>query len=145
LIRRGPDRRTGTWLGRLCRLCQTLPAAFSYSQTLRRIRSSMKSCRVREIGTVLTNLCQRSFGILRRKVTSVFCGLTSFRSIFCFTSVTLQTIDETECGKLFTANLGLESMKHDGTVHNNKMERMNGEIRQREKVTRTLENPDTTK
>jgi len=28
-------------------------------------------------------------------------------------------------------------------VHNNKMERMNGELRQREKVMRTLERPDT--
>jgi hypothetical protein len=31
----------------------------------------------------------------------------------------------------------------DGTVHNNKMKRMNGEIRDRERVTRTLEKPDT--
>jgi transposase-like protein len=30
-----------------------------------------------------------------------------------------------------------------GKVHNNKMERMNGELRQREKVMRTLEKPDT--
>ncbi|MGP8068454.1 MAG: integrase core domain-containing protein [Candidatus Bathyarchaeia archaeon] len=31
----------------------------------------------------------------------------------------------------------------DGTVHNNKMERMNGEIRDRERVMRTLEKADT--
>jgi hypothetical protein len=31
----------------------------------------------------------------------------------------------------------------DGTVHNNKMERMNGELRDRERVMRTLEKPDT--
>ncbi|MGA8858248.1 MAG: hypothetical protein WB643_13920 [Candidatus Bathyarchaeia archaeon] len=30
-----------------------------------------------------------------------------------------------------------------GKVHNNKMERMNGEIRDRERVMRTLERPDT--
>jgi hypothetical protein len=31
----------------------------------------------------------------------------------------------------------------DGTVHNNKMERMNGEIRDRERVMRTLEKSDS--
>ncbi len=31
----------------------------------------------------------------------------------------------------------------DGTVHNNKMERMNGELRDRERVMRTLEKSDT--
>jgi hypothetical protein len=31
----------------------------------------------------------------------------------------------------------------DGTVHNNKMERMNGELRDRERVMRTLEKADT--
>ena len=31
----------------------------------------------------------------------------------------------------------------NGERHNNKMERMNGELRQREKVMRTLEKPDT--
>ncbi len=31
----------------------------------------------------------------------------------------------------------------NGQVHNNKMERFNGEIRDREKVMRTLETPDT--
>jgi len=30
-----------------------------------------------------------------------------------------------------------------GDLNNNKMERMNGELRQREKVMRTLEKPDT--
>ena len=31
----------------------------------------------------------------------------------------------------------------NGEVHNNKMERMNGEMRDRERVMRTLEKPDT--
>lgn len=31
----------------------------------------------------------------------------------------------------------------DGTIHNNKMERMNGEIRDRERVMRTLEKSDS--
>ena len=34
-------------------------------------------------------------------------------------------------------------IRMDGTVHKNKMERMNGEIRDRERVMRTLEKPDT--
>jgi transposase-like protein len=37
----------------------------------------------------------------------------------------------------------IRDIRMDGTVHNNKMERMNGEIRDRERVMRTLEKPDT--
>ena len=37
----------------------------------------------------------------------------------------------------------IREIAFNGVRHNNKMERMNGELRQREKVTRTLEKPDT--
>jgi transposase-like protein len=37
----------------------------------------------------------------------------------------------------------VQDIRMDGTVHNNKMERMNGEIRDREKVTRNLKKMDT--
>ncbi len=37
----------------------------------------------------------------------------------------------------------IRDIRMDGTVHNNKMERMNGEIRDRERVMRTLEKPDS--
>jgi transposase-like protein len=37
----------------------------------------------------------------------------------------------------------IREIAFDGVRHNNKMERMNGELRQREKVMRTLEKPDT--
>jgi transposase-like protein len=37
----------------------------------------------------------------------------------------------------------IREIAFDGIRHNNKMERMNGELRQREKVMRTLERPDT--
>jgi len=37
----------------------------------------------------------------------------------------------------------IRDIRINGEVHNNKMERMNGELRQREKVMRTLEKPDT--
>ena len=37
----------------------------------------------------------------------------------------------------------IRDVRFDGTVHNNKMERMNGEIRDREKVMRSLKSPDT--
>jgi transposase-like protein/predicted nucleic acid-binding Zn finger protein len=37
----------------------------------------------------------------------------------------------------------IREITFDGVRHNNKMERMNGELRQREKVMRTLERPDT--
>ena len=37
----------------------------------------------------------------------------------------------------------IREIAFNGERHNNKMERMNGELRQREKVMRTLEKPDT--
>jgi transposase-like protein len=37
----------------------------------------------------------------------------------------------------------IREIRMDGQVHNNKMERMNGELRDRERVMRTLEKPDT--
>jgi transposase-like protein len=37
----------------------------------------------------------------------------------------------------------IQDIRFDGKVHNNKMERMNGEIRDREKVTRNLKKMDT--
>jgi transposase-like protein len=37
----------------------------------------------------------------------------------------------------------IQDIRFDGTVHNNKMERMNGEIRDRVRCTRTLEKSDT--
>ena len=37
----------------------------------------------------------------------------------------------------------IKEIAFDGVRHNNKMERMNGELRQREKVMRTLEKPNT--
>jgi hypothetical protein len=37
----------------------------------------------------------------------------------------------------------IRDIRFDGTIHNNKMERMNGEIRDRERVMRTLEKSDT--
>ncbi len=37
----------------------------------------------------------------------------------------------------------IQDIRFDGTVHNNKMERMNGEIRDRERVMRTLEKSNT--
>lgn len=37
----------------------------------------------------------------------------------------------------------IQDIRFDGKIHNNKMERMNGEIRDREKVMRSLKNPDT--
>ena len=49
----------------------------------------------------------------------------------------------------FYANRKLDRTEHvreirlAGKVHNNKMERMNGELRDRERVMRTLEKPDT--
>ena len=45
--------------------------------------------------------------------------------------------------RLETRTEHIRDIRMDGTVHNNKMERMNGELRQREKVMRTLERPDT--
>jgi len=37
----------------------------------------------------------------------------------------------------------IRDIRFDGSVHNNKMERMNGEVRDREKVMRGLKNPDS--
>jgi transposase-like protein len=37
----------------------------------------------------------------------------------------------------------VQEIRMDGKIHNNKMERMNGEIRDREKVMRSLKNPET--
>jgi hypothetical protein len=37
----------------------------------------------------------------------------------------------------------IRDIRMDGTVHNNKMERMNGEVRDREKVMRGLKNTDS--
>ena len=37
----------------------------------------------------------------------------------------------------------IREIRMNGQVHNNKMERMNGEIRDRERVMRTLEKPDS--
>ena len=45
--------------------------------------------------------------------------------------------------RLETRTEHIRDIRFDGTVHSNKMERMNGELRDRERVMRTLENPDT--
>jgi transposase-like protein len=45
--------------------------------------------------------------------------------------------------KLATRPEHIRDIRMDGTVHNNKMERMNGEIRDRERVMRTLEKADS--
>ncbi len=45
--------------------------------------------------------------------------------------------------RLETRTEHIREIALDGIRHNNKMERMNGELRQREKVMRTLERPDT--
>ena len=45
--------------------------------------------------------------------------------------------------RLETRTEHIREIALDGVRHNNKMERMNGELRQREKVMRTLEKPDT--
>jgi hypothetical protein len=45
--------------------------------------------------------------------------------------------------RLATRTEHIRDIALDGVRHNNKMERMNGELRQREKVMRTLERPDT--
>lgn len=44
-------------------------------------------------------------------------------------------------GRPFTQHI--QDIRLDGTVHNNKMERLNGEVRDREKVMRGLKKPDT--
>jgi transposase-like protein len=45
--------------------------------------------------------------------------------------------------RLETRTEHIRDIRMDGTVHNNKMERMNGELRDRERVMRTLEKSDT--
>ena len=45
--------------------------------------------------------------------------------------------------RLETRTEHIRDIRMDGTVHNNKMERMNGELRDRERVMRTLEKADT--
>jgi transposase-like protein len=45
--------------------------------------------------------------------------------------------------KIATRTEHIREISFDGVRHNNKMERMNGEIRQREKVMRTVEKTDT--
>jgi transposase-like protein len=45
--------------------------------------------------------------------------------------------------RLETRTEHIRDIRMDGTVHNNKMERMNGELRDRERVMRTLEKTDT--
>ncbi|MGA3108627.1 MAG: DDE-type integrase/transposase/recombinase [Candidatus Bathyarchaeia archaeon] len=51
--------------------------------------------------------------------------------------------DEFWTQKLETRPEHIRDIRMDGTVHNNKMERMNGEIRDRERVMRTLEKGDS--
>ena len=52
------------------------------------------------------------------------------------------------CREFWTNKIGnrtehIREIAFNGVRHNSKMERMNGELRQREKVMRTLEKPDT--
>lgn len=49
--------------------------------------------------------------------------------------------DEFYTAKLADRPEYIRDIRFDGTVHNNKMERLNGEIRDRERVMRTLEKP----
>jgi len=51
--------------------------------------------------------------------------------------------DEYWTQKLANRPEHIRDIRFDGTVHNNKMERMNGEIRDRERVMRTLERGDS--
>ena len=51
--------------------------------------------------------------------------------------------DEFWTNKLANRPEHIRDIRFDGTVHNNKMERMNGEIRDRERVMRTLEKSDS--
>jgi|SRR5208337_2801664 len=52
-------------------------------------------------------------------------------------------MDEYWTSKLAERPEHIRDIRMDGTVHNNKMETMNGEIRDRERVMRTLEKVDT--
>jgi transposase-like protein len=45
--------------------------------------------------------------------------------------------------RLETRTEHIRDIRMNGEIHNNKMERMNGELRDRERVMRTLEKPDT--
>ena len=51
--------------------------------------------------------------------------------------------DEFYTTKVATRPEHIRDIRFDGTIHNNKMERMNGEIRDRERVMRTLEKGDS--
>jgi transposase-like protein len=51
--------------------------------------------------------------------------------------------DEFYTAKVATRPEHIRDIRFDGTVHNNKMERMNGELRDRERCMRTLEKADT--
>jgi transposase-like protein len=52
-------------------------------------------------------------------------------------------MDEFYTSKLANRPEHIRDIRMNGEVHNNKMERMNGELRDRERVMRTLEKPDT--
>ncbi len=52
-------------------------------------------------------------------------------------------MDEYWTSKVASRPEHIRDIRFDGTVHNNKMERMNGEIRDRERCMRTLEKADT--
>jgi transposase-like protein len=52
-------------------------------------------------------------------------------------------MDEFYTSKLADRPEHIRDIRMNGEVHNNKMERMNGELRDRERVMRTLEKPDT--
>lgn len=52
-------------------------------------------------------------------------------------------MDEFYTAKLANRPEHIRDIRFDGTVQNNKMERTNGEIRDRERVMRTLEKADT--
>jgi transposase-like protein len=61
-------------------------------------------------------------------------GLTSYHDAF---------MKEYWTSKLATRSEHIRKIRFDGKVHNNKMERLNGEIRDREKVMRGLKRNDT--
>jgi transposase-like protein len=52
-------------------------------------------------------------------------------------------MEEWWTNKIGTRPEHIRDIRFDGTVHNNKMERMNGEVRDRERCMRTLEKSDT--
>jgi transposase-like protein len=51
--------------------------------------------------------------------------------------------EEFYTNRIETRTEHIRDIRMNGDVHNNKMERMNGELRDRERVMRTLEKPDT--